>query len=80
MSPEGCHHLPTHSRNSRLRLAMATNHQVYEDPCDACINARGFLPSSLARFHCVGTARSAHAVRAQCTNLAHVLRVSYGLV
>ena len=70
MSPEGCHHLPIHSRNSRLRLATATNHQVYEDPCDACINASGFPPSSLARFQCVGTACSAHAVRTHCTNLA----------
>ena len=50
MSPEGCHHLPTHSRNNTLRLATATNHQVYEDPCDACINALGVssLPPLLA--------------------------------
>ena len=36
----------THSKadSSRLHLAMATNHQVYEDPCDACINAWGFPP------------------------------------
>ena len=26
----------------------------------------GFLPSSLPRFHCVGSARSAHAVPTQC--------------
>ena len=52
LSPEGCHHLPTHSCNSRLHLAVATNHQVYG----------GFLPSSLARFHCVDIACSAHAV------------------
>ena len=30
MSPEGCHHLPTHSCNSRLLLATATNHQGLE--------------------------------------------------
>ena len=34
MSPEGCHHLPTYARNSRLRLATATNHQGFEDRCD----------------------------------------------
>ena len=44
MSPEGCHHLVTHSGNNRLRLAMATNHHGYEDPWDACINAGWFPP------------------------------------
>ena len=39
---EGYHYLPTHSRNSRLRLATATNHQGYEDSCDTYINANGF--------------------------------------
>ena len=41
------HHFPTHSLNNRLRLATATNHQGYEDSCDACINVGGsppFLP------------------------------------
>ena len=73
MSVEGCHHLPTHSRKSRLCLATATNHQGYENPCDACINAGGFLPSSLARLRFVGIARSPHSartMRSQCPNLA----------
>ena len=43
MSPEGCHHFPTQSRNRRLHLATVTNHQGYEDPCDNYINARWFL-------------------------------------
>ena len=30
----------------------------------------GVLPSSLARFHCVGIALSAHTVCTQCNNLA----------
>ena len=72
MSPEGSHHLPTHLRNSRLCLATA-NHQGYEDPCDACINAGWCLPSSLAGFHCVGTARSAHTVPTQCARSARVV-------
>ena len=29
----------------------------------------GFLPTSLARFHTVGTARNAHAVHTQCNNI-----------
>ena len=59
MSPKGCHHLPTHSCHNRLCLATATNHQGYEDPAEM---QGGFIPSSLARFHSVGIARSAHAV------------------
>ena len=47
MSPKGCHHLPTHSRNSKLHLDTATNHQGYEEPCDACMNA-GWLPPFLS--------------------------------
>ena len=35
---------PQKAANTRLRLATATNHQVYGDPCDACINAWGFPP------------------------------------
>ena len=44
MFPEGCRHFPTHPGNNRWRLAMATNHQGYEEPCDACINAGWFPP------------------------------------
>ena len=56
---------PPHSGNSRLCLAMATNHQGYEDPCDACINAGwswlGFIAWALHAV-CMQYPLSAHAV------------------
>ena len=48
----------THSHNSRLRLATATNHQGYEDPCDGCINA-GWFPPFLPWLGFIVWARSA---------------------
>ena len=73
--------LPTQSHNSRLRLATATNHQGYEDLCDAHIKCRvvssippwlGFIVSER---HAVPTqcARSAHIVRTQCPHSAHAV-------
>ena len=62
MSQEGRHHLSTHSCNSRLRSATATNHQGYKTPCGARITAGSFPPFLPARFHCVGTTQCAHSV------------------
>ena len=82
MSSEGRHHLPTHSRNSRLCLATATNHQGYKDPCDACINTRGVssLPPWLGFIGCTQCARSAHAVQQLGPKLLKKLRAVFTIV
>ena len=53
---------------------MATNQQVYEEPCDACINAGWFPPFLLGwvslRGHCTQYPPSAHAVHQYARSIA----------
>ena len=62
---EGRHHLPTHSRNCRSRMATATNHQGYDDPGDARINAGCFHPFLPGYVSLCG-----HCMRTQCARIA----------